>query len=56
MLPTAIVYTLWNTIHHLLYVHKLRKNHAMSDGAIQARAAQDYIVPNKEYVCEQLKK
>ena len=33
-----------------------RKNHAMSDAAIQARAAQDHIVSNKEYVREQLKR
>ena len=33
-----------------------RKNHAMSDAAIQARAAQDEIVSNKEYVREQLRK
>ena len=32
-----------------------RKNHAMSDAAIQARAAQDQIVSNKEYVRKQLK-
>jgi len=33
-----------------------RKNHATSDAAIQARAAQDQIVSNKEYVHQQLKK
>ena len=31
-----------------------RKNHAMSDAAIQARAKQDQIESNKEYVCQQL--
>jgi len=42
---TDIVHTLWN--------HKLRKNHAMSDAAIQARAP-DSI--KKDYVHEQLTK
>ena len=31
-----------------------RKNHAMSDAAIQARAKQDQIESNKEYVRQQL--
>ena len=31
-----------------------RKNHAMSDAAIQARAKQDEIESNKEYVRQQL--
>ena len=33
-----------------------RKNHAMSDAAIQARAKQDEIESNKEYVRQQLTK
>ena len=31
-----------------------RKNHAISDAAIQARAKQDQIESNKDYVCQQL--
>ena len=33
-----------------------RKNHAMSDAAIQARAKQDEIESNKEYIRQQLTK
>ena len=55
----AVIYVIDSNCSHSVVYHRMctncRKNHAMSDAAIQARAAQDQIVSNKEYVRKQLK-
>ena len=55
MLPTAIVHNYGIPSDVCKTCTNCRKN-AMSDTAIQARAKQDQIESNKEYVREQLTK
>ena len=56
MLPTSIILTLLNSIRCLQNVHPTVERSAMTDAATQARADQDQIVSNKEYVREQRQK